>query len=110
LIANALGAGVSRNPEQELGWTTVHRVANLPETCFSVPEQFNILQWHNETFELPKIGDESAQEDGVEVLEFAEAAISKADVSNAPETPIFDIISNRYKRSGWTKLEQAESK
>ncbi|WP_213686825.1 type 1 glutamine amidotransferase [Acinetobacter sp. WY4] len=54
LIANALGAGVSRNPEQELGWTTVHRVANLPETCFSLPEQFNILQWHNETFELPK--------------------------------------------------------
>lgn len=37
LIANALGAGVSRNPGQELGWTTVHRVANLPETCFSLP-------------------------------------------------------------------------
>ncbi|WP_216934552.1 type 1 glutamine amidotransferase [Acinetobacter sp. BY484] len=54
LIANALGAGVSRNPERELGWTTVRKVSNPPEECFSLPEQFNILQWHNETFELPK--------------------------------------------------------
>ncbi len=54
LIANALGAGVSRNPEQELGWATVHKVANLPQECFSLPEQFNILQWHSESFEIPK--------------------------------------------------------
>ena len=54
LIANALGAGVSRNPEQELGWATVHKVANLPQECFSLPELFNILQWHSESFEIPK--------------------------------------------------------
>lgn len=54
LIANALGASVSRNPEQELGWATVHKVANLPQECFSLPEQFNILQWHSESFEIPK--------------------------------------------------------
>ena len=40
-----------------------------------------------------------------EVLTFAEQAVNKADVSNAPETPIFDIISNRYRRSAWNKLE-----
>ena len=54
LIANALGAGVSRNPEQELGWTTVRKVSNVPRDCFHLPEQINILQWHSETFELPK--------------------------------------------------------
>ena len=54
LIANALGAAVSRNPKQELGWTTVKKVSNVPQGCFDLPEQFNILQWHSETFELPK--------------------------------------------------------
>jgi GMP synthase-like glutamine amidotransferase len=54
LIANALGAGVSLNPQQELGWTTVHKVRHIPEDCFRVPEQFEIMQWHSETFELPK--------------------------------------------------------
>jgi hypothetical protein len=63
-----------------------------------------------ETFELPKMGDEAETPESVEVLNFAEAAVSKADVSNAPETPIFDIISNRYKRSGWTKLEASDEK
>lgn len=70
----------------------------------------NVADAPEETFELPKIGDDTVKEDGVEVMEFAEAAVNKADVSNAPETPIFDIISNRYKRSGWTKLEQSEPK
>jgi GMP synthase-like glutamine amidotransferase len=54
LIANALGAGVSRNAHQELGWTTVRKVANVKEECFKLPSEFNILQWHSETFELPK--------------------------------------------------------
>lgn len=54
LIANALGAAVSRNPEQELGWTTVRKVANVPKGCFPLPDEFNIMQWHSETFELPK--------------------------------------------------------
>lgn len=43
-----------------------------------------------------------------EVVRFAEKALSQADVSNAPDTPIFDIISNRYRRSGWTKLQPEE--
>ena len=70
----------------------------------------NVADAPEETFELPKLGEEAVQVEGVEVMQFAEAAVNKADVSNSPETPIFDIISNRYKRSGWTKLEQAEPK
>ena len=54
LIANALGAAVSRNSEQELGWRTVHKVESIPEACFHIPEQFEVMQWHSETFEIPK--------------------------------------------------------
>jgi GMP synthase-like glutamine amidotransferase len=54
LIANALGAAVSRNSEQELGWTTVKKVSNRHLDCFSIPDELNILQWHSETFEIPK--------------------------------------------------------
>lgn len=54
LIANALGARLSPNPEQELGWTTVHKVDHLPQECFSLPDYFNVLQWHSESFEIPR--------------------------------------------------------
>lgn len=60
----------------------------------------------DDDFVLPKMpGMETEQKDGTEVLTFAEKAISKADVTNSPSTPIFDIISNRYRRSGWSKLD-----
>ena len=54
LIATSLGAAVSRNPEQELGWSKVYRMPQLPETCFQVPHELEIMQWHSETFALPK--------------------------------------------------------
>lgn len=54
LIAQALGANVVRNKVQEVGWTTVNAVNPYPEQCFKVPEQFEVMQWHSETFDLPK--------------------------------------------------------
>ena len=54
LIANALGAAVSRNPQQELGWMDVGRASSVPEDCFQIPEKINIMQWHSETFDIPK--------------------------------------------------------
>jgi hypothetical protein len=55
---------------------------------------------------IPGFGTSSPEaHSGTEVMSFTEQAVSKADVSNAPDTPIFDIISNRYRRSGWNKLE-----
>ena len=54
LIANALGAAVSRNEKQERGWTGVRKVNHVPEECFELPDQFNVMQWHSETFEIPK--------------------------------------------------------
>lgn len=54
LIANTLGAAVRRNEQQELGWTTVRKIHHVPTDCFELPEQFNVMQWHSETFEIPK--------------------------------------------------------
>ncbi len=52
----------------------------------------------------PMPGMEEAPQGGTEVVNFAEAATSRAEISNLPSTPIFDIISNRYRRSGWNRL------
>lgn len=54
LIANALGAAVSRNTQKELGWSTVYRIDNVPQHCFELPKEFSVLQWHNESFDIPK--------------------------------------------------------
>ncbi len=54
LIANALGAAVSRNSEQELGWNVVNRVKNISAECFELPHTIKVMQWHSETFEIPK--------------------------------------------------------
>jgi hypothetical protein len=63
------------------------------------------------SFQMPKFGAQPAEtHEGTEIVSFAEKAISKADVSNTPDTPIFDIISNRYRRSGWDKLGETEKK
>lgn len=64
----------------------------------------------SEEFSLPGFPGQKpeGQKGGTEVLTFAEQAMSKADVNNTPSTPIFDIISNRYRKSGWTKLDRIE--
>ncbi len=59
-----------------------------------------------EEFTLPQMGTEQSEEKGgVEVLSFAEQAVENADITKAPETPIFDIISYRYRQSAWNKVE-----
>jgi len=60
-------------------------------------------------FQMPTFGQKAA-DSGTEVVKFAEKAFNNADVNNTPETPIFDIISNRYRRSGWNKVESVEMK
>jgi hypothetical protein len=57
-------------------------------------------------FVMPALpGMEESPQGGTEVVNFAEAATSKAEVSNLPTTPIFEIISNRYRRSAWSRLD-----
>ncbi len=59
------------------------------------------------SFSLPGM-QPANPEGGVQVEEYAEKALSNADVRNAPETAIFDIISNRYRSSAWKRLEAQE--
>lgn len=59
-------------------------------------------------FSLP--GKEEESQAGTEILTFADKALEKADVTQTPDTPLFDIISNRYLRSGINKLQVEEEK
>ncbi len=53
LIAKALGAKVTDNPEVEIGW---HKVSNVSDDAavFRFPDEIEIFNWHSETFALPK--------------------------------------------------------
>jgi GMP synthase (glutamine-hydrolysing) len=51
LIANALGATVKANSQQEIGWYEVHKVAAEAEW---LPETFKPLSWHGDMFEVPE--------------------------------------------------------
>lgn len=55
LLASALGANVRRNSQPEVGWHQVERVDEAPtSTVMEVfPRQFTVLQWHQDTFDLP---------------------------------------------------------
>ncbi len=59
-------------------------------------------------FSMP--GKEEESQAGTEILTFADKALEKADVTQTPDTPLFDIISNRYLRSGINKLQVEEEK
>ncbi|KAA8733800.1 type 1 glutamine amidotransferase [Acinetobacter qingfengensis] len=54
MIANALGASVTQNLNQEIGWTEIFAIPHYPEDCFIVPEKVEVMEWHRETFSLPR--------------------------------------------------------
>ncbi len=54
LIANALGASVTRNTVQEMGWSTVYKSNYIEKDCFQMPAEIQVMQWHSETFDIPK--------------------------------------------------------
>jgi GMP synthase-like glutamine amidotransferase len=53
LIANALGARVSRNREKEIGWFPVHATPADGAALFRIPPSAEVFHWHGETFDLP---------------------------------------------------------
>lgn len=61
-------------------------------------------------FSIPGMGGQQEPQGGTQVEEYANKAIGQADVRNAPDTAIFDIISNRYRTSAWKRLEATEGK
>lgn len=57
LIAKAAGARVMKAPVEEIGWDTVHLTPEaLRDPLFSCAggDTLRVLQWHGDTFDLPK--------------------------------------------------------
>ena len=55
LIAEALGAPVTRNPHQEIGWFPIRltEAARAHPLCKDLPAEQQVLHWHGDTFALP---------------------------------------------------------
>jgi len=58
LIAKALGAKVFKSPVKEIGWYDVSLTdEGSKDPFFSyLPKTFPVFQWHEDTFEIPKVG------------------------------------------------------
>jgi len=56
LIAKAAGAAVTKNPVEELGWSTVSLTsAGLGDPLFcGLPATLPVFQWHGDTFAVPE--------------------------------------------------------
>jgi GMP synthase-like glutamine amidotransferase len=54
LIADALGARVTQNPEIELGWYPVSFTPEARALFPALPESATALHWHGDTFALPE--------------------------------------------------------
>ncbi|WPL18103.1 GMP synthase [glutamine-hydrolyzing] [Thiorhodovibrio winogradskyi] len=55
LIAQALGAKVTRNAEREIGWLPIELMHDaLAEPCCSgLPARFDAFHWHGDRFDIP---------------------------------------------------------
>lgn len=55
LIAEALGARVTRNPQKEIGWFPIRLTesARVHPLCQGLPAELRVLHWHGDTFALP---------------------------------------------------------
>lgn len=52
LIADALGASVSRGESPEIGWFPIERAPACPAGC-PLPDALTVLHWHGDQFGLP---------------------------------------------------------
>ena len=54
LIADVLGAAVTKNPYEEIGWFPVKRTKGLQdERVEDLPTSFDAIHWHKDTFDIP---------------------------------------------------------
>lgn len=57
LIANVLGAQVSKNAHEEIGWFPINRSKELIDNRMQdMPLEFDALHWHSDTFAIPSGG------------------------------------------------------
>lgn len=53
LIADAMGAPVTRGEDLEIGWFDIQRSPDCP-TGFNIPETLRVYHWHGDTFAIPE--------------------------------------------------------
>lgn len=55
LLARALGASVSKNPESEIGWMTVDLTEDGRRSALfaNLPNPLTVFQWHGDAFDVP---------------------------------------------------------
>ncbi|MCG8650986.1 MAG: type 1 glutamine amidotransferase, partial [Pirellulales bacterium] len=66
MIAAALGAKVQRNPSPEVGWYPIERAAGAKSDLIGqvFPDQLTVLQWHQDTFDIPAGASHLFQSEG----------------------------------------------
>jgi hypothetical protein len=105
-----LGVGKAASLDQ-LPEATKKKVAEAIKANYTSGSGENAGGNKEEPVAMPNFGMAPQENrNDAEIVTFAQKAMEGADVSNSPDTPIFDIISNRYRRSGWSKVESAEMK
>ncbi|MFT6236210.1 MAG: GMP synthase (glutamine-hydrolyzing) [Lentimonas sp.] len=53
LIADALGATVSKGANTEIGWFPIRPSTDCPDSL-PLPDELRVLHWHGDTFEIPE--------------------------------------------------------
>jgi GMP synthase-like glutamine amidotransferase len=73
LLAEALGARVTRAPEREIGWFPVDRLPAAVDHPIgrALPARFAAFQWHGDAFDLPQRAAQLARSAGTEQQAFA---------------------------------------
>jgi GMP synthase (glutamine-hydrolysing) len=57
ILADVLGARISKNDDVEIGWFPIRKTQQAKSTIFdSLPENFTTFHWHGDTFEIPQGG------------------------------------------------------
>ena len=95
LIADVLGAKVTRNFYPEIGWFPVEVTERSP-IFHNIPEQFHALHWHGDTFALPQGAVPLARSEACEnqAFVYAEKVLSLQFHLEATPSSVRQLISN----------------
>ncbi len=100
-----------------MGGATTSALDKLPESLKKEMKDFEVSGGYRKNggfsptsasaepgFSIPGMGAQEPQ-GSLKIDEYAAKAVNNADVRNAPDVAIFDIISNRYRSSAWKRLD-----
>lgn len=117
LIADVLGAKVTRNQYKEIGWFPVELTADFA-VCGSLPQRFKALHWHGDTFDLPHGAVHLAKSEGCENQAFVyEAKVlslqfhleaTSASVQQIIENCGDEIVEGKYIQTSGEILRENE--